>query len=230
MATAKHPEAVATKLNARLQYSNVYSDTNVVYDLQSNKLKESVVISRYDSSLRGYSYTLDVGKLVPVLNEDNSISFYDEHRENVVMTMPAPFMVDAAKAHNYDVAVILRGAGSAYTLQYILPQQWLAAEERVWPVVLDPVVTPATNASNVRDVGHPGKSAFAVNIGWLVIGPQSEVYESPGCEDRIVYEDVYFDIAVSGGKSQVALLGYHYDYSISLLGIGKDIIEYINTF
>jgi len=152
LAEARHPETVATKLNARLQYSNVYGNTNVVYDLQSNKLKESVIISRYDSSLRGYRYTLDVGNLVPVLQDDNSIHFYDASKKNVVMTMPAPFMVDADKVYSYDVDVILQGSGSSYTLQYLLPQQWLAAEDRAWPVVLDPVVTPEVNASNIQDV------------------------------------------------------------------------------
>ena len=151
LAKAKHPETVATKLNARLQYSNIYSNTNVVYDLQSNKLKESVVINRYDSSLRGYRYTLDVGNLVPVLQDDNSIHFYDASKKNAVMTMPAPFMVDADKVYSYDVDVILQGSGSSYTLQYLLPQQWLAEENRAWPVVLDPVVTPALSTSNIRD-------------------------------------------------------------------------------
>ena len=90
-----HPETIAYKLNSRLQYSNVYRNTNVVYVLQSNTLKESIVINAYDSDLQGYRYTLDVGEMIPVLNDDNSIWFYDSNHENVIMAMPAPFLFDA---------------------------------------------------------------------------------------------------------------------------------------
>lgn len=152
LAEATHPETMAYKLNSRLQYSNVYSNTNVVYDLQSNTLKESIVINKYDGDLRGYRYTLDVGEMIPVLNEDNSIWFYDSTQENVVMTMPAPFMLDAERVYNHDVEVVLQGSGSTYTLLYLLPAQWLAEEGRAWPVVLDPIISANITPSNIRDI------------------------------------------------------------------------------
>ena len=48
-AAAEHPETVLEKLNSRLSYANLYPNTNVVYDLQGNQLKESVVMQRYDA-------------------------------------------------------------------------------------------------------------------------------------------------------------------------------------
>ena len=146
-----HEEKILQKTQSRLTYANVYQNTNVIYDLKSNKVKESVVLEAYNSALRGYRYTLDVGTMIPVLEEDGQIVFYDANRENIIFVMPAPYMIDNGGACNYDVQVQLTGSGSRYTMTYLLPQQWLSAEDRAWPVILDPVVQPSLSVENIRD-------------------------------------------------------------------------------
>ena len=147
----EHPEALPDKLASRLAYESVYANTDVLYDLDSNKLKESIVLRAYDGALRGYRYTLNVGTMIPVLEDDGQITFYTPDKKAVVMVMPAPFLVDDAKVYNYDVEVQLTGSGSSYTLTYMLPQEWLADSQRQWPVVLDPVVDADFSASNIND-------------------------------------------------------------------------------
>ena len=148
---AQHPELVRDKLTSRLSYSQVYADTDVVYDLDSNRVKESVILSRYDATLRGYRYTLQTGSMIPVLGTDGHIDFYDPQQEEIILTMPAPFLVDANSEYNWEVDVTLTGSGNTYTLTYTLPQQWLAAEDRAWPVILDPEVEGDNSYSNVQD-------------------------------------------------------------------------------
>ena len=150
-AGAEHPETISDKLTSRLLYADIYPNTNVTYDLDSNKVKESIIIERYDADLRGYKYTLNVGELVPVLYDDGRIDFFNADKSDIVMTMPAPFLMDAAYKYNEDIQVQLVGKGSTYTLIYILPQNWLAEESRQWPVILDPVVAANTSTSNIRD-------------------------------------------------------------------------------
>jgi len=149
---AEHPEAIPDKLQSRILYADIYSNTHVQYDLDSNKVKESIVLESYSATLQGYSYTLNVGQMVPVLQDDGSILFYDKEQKNIVMVMPAPYLVDSAKEYNSDIEVQLVGKGSTYILAYTLPQEWLAAEDRSWPVILDPVVSPALTTSNIRDM------------------------------------------------------------------------------
>ena len=139
-AEAQHPETVRDKLHARLRYSNVYANTNVIYDLASNRVKESIVIGGFDAQLRGYRYTLNTGDMVPVLTDSGEILLYDRKGQTVIMTMPAPYLVDDAGVYNYAVQVSLTGANGSYTLTYTLPQAWLAEEERTYPVILDPVI------------------------------------------------------------------------------------------
>ena len=139
------------KIQSRLQYTNVFHNTNIVYDLQNNRLKESIVIDSYSSTLRGYRYTLNTGEMIPVLTESGRIDLYDKTGETIVMCMPAPFLKDEANAYSFDVQVTLTQSGNQYILTYLLPQQWLASEERSWPVILDPVVNADTKLSNLKD-------------------------------------------------------------------------------
>ena len=148
---AEHPETVLEKLNSRLTYANVYPNTNVVYDLQGNRLKESVVLQRYDASLWGYRYTLDTGDLVPVLQENQQIDLCDPETNEPILTMPAPYMLDSNGEVSYDVEVSLTRNGSEYLLSYYLPRAWLAEADRTWPVILDPIVEMVGTAKKVKD-------------------------------------------------------------------------------
>lgn len=169
-AEAQHPELVRDKLTSRLSYANVYSNTDVIYDLDSNRVKESVVISQYDSALRGYKYTLNTGGMIPVVGEDGRIDFYDEKSEEIVVTMPAPFLVDANFEYSWDVEVSLTGSGSNYTLTYMLPRQWLADQSRAWPVILDPVVEVDNSLMNVADQTVFDQGSKSYNWGIIQCG------------------------------------------------------------
>ena len=147
----EYPEFVLEKNSSGVMYANVYSGTDVRYDLKSSQVKESVILSAHNSRLRGYRYTLNTGSMIPRLQDDNSILFYDEKAENIVMVMPAPYLLDANYEYNDDILVNLTGKDGSYALTYLLPQNWLAEEERAWPVILDPVVSPEIDRSNIED-------------------------------------------------------------------------------
>ncbi|MBO5097888.1 MAG: RHS repeat protein, partial [Agathobacter sp.] len=150
---AQHPEVIRDNLRSRMTYSDVYTNTDVIYDLDTQQLKESIVINSYDPSVYGYVYTLDTGKLVPVLNEDGSVDLLTKNKGEVVMTMPAPFVIDNEGSICTDVAVTLEKVKGTYQLTYLLPMEWMEDENRAWPVVLDPVVkvAPGTKTTNIQD-------------------------------------------------------------------------------
>lgn len=93
---------------------------------------------------------------------DNSISFEDKAGEAIFL-LPAPFLYDASHAVSTDVAVSLSGKNGTYTLTYTPSKDWLAADERVYPVILDPIVE--TNvASGIED-------SYAVSSGLGAVIP-----------------------------------------------------------
>ena len=165
-----YPQAPVEKNHARLEYANVSTGTDIVYDLTGNQVKESIVIDSYNARLQGYRYTLNVGELNPVLTDSGEINLYDRDNKEIVMVMPAPFLVDDAGEYCHNVEVTLVGKGSQYTLSYLLPQQWLADTDRQWPVVLDPVVQPSMERQNIRDVTVYSLQSSNHNSGVLDIG------------------------------------------------------------
>ena len=150
-AAAEYPETVLEKMYSRLTYANIYPNTNIVYDLQGNKLKESVIMQHYDADLWGYRYTLDTGDLIPILNENQQIDLCDPNTNEVVLTMPAPYLVDNNGEYNDNVQVSLTRSGSMYLLSYYLPREWLADSARAWPVILDPVISGDCSSTNIHD-------------------------------------------------------------------------------
>ncbi len=166
----QYAEMAPEKLRSRLIYENVYTNTNIIYDLDSNKVKESIVLESYSSTLRGYRYTLNVGQLLPVLAEDGHIDFLDAAGETIVMTMPAPYLLDANNEYCSDIQVSLIGSGSTYTLTYLLPRQWLASTDRAWPVILDPVITANVAATNILDRRISENTTWAYNHHLLETG------------------------------------------------------------
>ena len=163
------PETVQDKVRSRLQYSTVYSQTDIVYDITPSQVKESIVIRSFDPQVQGYRYVLELDGLTPVLNSDNSIDLVDPETKETVMQMPAPYMVDAGGATSTEVGVSLKQDGDAYLLLYAMPAQWLADEDRQWPVILDPIVTASADVKNIMDqtvteyhsIGYKSGALFA---------------------------------------------------------------------
>ncbi len=169
-AATKHPETICEKNNARLLYANVYNNTNIIYDLLGNQIKESIVLRSYDEELRGYRYTLNTGSMIPVAQEDGSIILYAPDRQTVVFTMPAPYMADSNGEYSGDVDITLSGGNGTYTLTYGLPTSWLADEARAWPVILDPIVDAESSTSNIADRTVAEERTLASNWGMNACG------------------------------------------------------------
>ena len=171
-AQARFPETVSDKLHSRVKYENVYSGTDIVYDLTSNQVKESIVMESYDSTRRGYRYTLNTGNMIPVLSDSGEINLYDETKTTVVMTMPAPFLLDNAGEYNDDITVTLTGSNGTYTLTYLLPQDWLSDSQRQWPVILDPMVSANIDRTNIWDIGVYEQNGYLydLNSGVMDVG------------------------------------------------------------
>ncbi len=169
-AATNHPETICEKNNARLLYANVYNNTNIIYDLLGNQIKESIVLRSYDEELRGYRYTLNTGSMIPVAQEDGSIILYASDRQTVVFTMPAPYMADSNGEYSGDIDITLSGSNGTYTLTYILPTAWLADEARAWPVILDPIVDAESSTSNIADRTVAEERTLASNWGMNACG------------------------------------------------------------
>lgn len=173
---AQYPETILENLTSRLSYASVYENTDIVYDISSYQLAESVKISEYDATIVGYQYLLNTGALQPVANEDGSIDLQSPDTEEIVMTISAPFMVDNSGVTSCDVTVELEETDTGYLLTCYLPTQWLASDNRAWPVAMSQEVEVSSDARNIMDctVSSSGFGFLGDNTLWvghnLIIG------------------------------------------------------------
>ena len=147
-------ETFSEKLSSTAEYASVFNGVNVRYDLNSNSLKESVIIAAAPTGRTGYQYLLEAKNLVLELQEDNSIYAYaigHTEGDESVFFMPAPYLFDQDKAYCDDIELILKETDEGYLLTYLLPQEWMADEDRAYPVVLDPVVHAELSFTNIAD-------------------------------------------------------------------------------
>lgn len=171
--SAQYPETVLENNHSRLLYPEVFGNASVVYDLVSNRIKESIVIEDHDSQLRGYRYTLNTGGLIPELTDSGDILLYGSEGGEPVFLMPAPYLADAAGEYSFDATVALSGSNGVYTLTYTLPQEWMAEEDRAYPVILDPMVQPGTASANISDITVAQKDQSSISKALLNVGIRS---------------------------------------------------------
>lgn len=102
-------ETFSEKLCSTAEYASVFNGVNVHYDLNSNSLKESVIIASAPTGRTGYQYLLEAKNLVLELQEDNSIYAYaTDHAEgdDPVFFMPAPYLFDQENVYCDDIELM----------------------------------------------------------------------------------------------------------------------------
>ena len=162
----KEDENEKTKLN----YNEVYPNTDVSYEIDDTRVKESIVIKEYDASLSGYLYVLNTSSLIPVLNNKKEIELITKDTKEVVMIIKAPYLIDSAGKISEDVEVELVSKGESYLLMYSLPKGWMKEEERVWPVILDPTIEEAASGNNLQERTISEKTVYQAESAYNIVG------------------------------------------------------------
>ena len=123
-----------------VEYTSVMSNTDLVYDIGADSVKESIILSSCPSQATDYSYTINSNGATLYLNEDNSINVVKNGQ--IEFVIEAPYMFDSNGASTAEIAVTLENTeNSVYNLTYTPDYTWLSAEERAYPVTIDPTTT-----------------------------------------------------------------------------------------
>ena len=132
-------QVVPKKLSTEILYRNVYEDVDLLYQLYSVDVKESIVIHAQKEQYR-FCFDLSLSGLTAILQEDGSVLIANE--EGVAQYLiPAPYMYDAAGAVSDSVAYTLTSSpDGSCSLTVTADSDWINAGERVFPVVIDPTL------------------------------------------------------------------------------------------
>ena len=123
-----------------VEYTSVMTNTDLVYDISADSVKESIILSSCPSQATDYSYTINSNGATLYLNEDNSINVVNNGQ--IEFVIEAPYMFDSNGISTDDIDVSLENTNdSTYILTYSPDYGWLSSEERVYPVTIDPTTT-----------------------------------------------------------------------------------------
>ena len=142
------------KTVSQITYENVEENTDMQYIVSSNSVKENIIVSNKESLKTTYSFDIEKGDLEAEFDKERNIVFKNNKNETVFV-IPAPVMTDARNGVSYDIDVELKNQDkSVLTLIYTPSKEWLESEERVYPIVIDPVIKFDSNGGDyIEDTG-----------------------------------------------------------------------------
>jgi len=160
-------------------YENVKTNTDLEYVLDGNDVKENIIVKRAGGSYV-YRFTLTLTGLTATLLPTGNISLTDSETGEEKYTIPAPYMYDADGVLSYDVHYTLTSAGSGnYTLTVTASDEWINAEDRAFPVTIDPTVTKTTQFMDTY-IYSTAPNANYGSISLLPINDDTIVYSMWG--------------------------------------------------
>ena len=143
-------DACVDKRDSGVIYSAVYNDVDIDIDIMPTAVKETIILNSAESAPEQFAYYIMTDGLAAELQEDNSIIFINDSSE-VIFTIPAMYMFDSSEnaENNYDIETSIEPFKAGYLLTITPDSEWLASDERVYPVMIDPEVI--EDSGNVSD-------------------------------------------------------------------------------
>ena len=134
------------KLSSKILYPEILDGIDLEYVVNSCNIKENIIVKERADY---YSYTFEVqlNNLEAVLCEDGSVAISDPDTDEIVYTIPKGYMFDANGEYSDAVEYTLTNGGNGkYSLTVTADAEWINAEERVFPVTIDPPITVNSNS------------------------------------------------------------------------------------
>ena len=138
-------------------YRNIFEKTDVRYNLEGGKIKESLVVKERRESYR-YEFCIETEQAELVREEKGGILI--RRGEEQLFRIPEAFMEDANGEVSNAVAYELEEESAGhYHFAIAADAEWLNAEERAFPVVIDPTLIKETGVT-LRCVGRTTKTKY----------------------------------------------------------------------
>ena len=131
-------EQATVEKNAIL-YNNVDGKTDVQYTVQSNGVKEEIILAEWGGK-NSFTYGLDASKY-DVSLKDNQILVREKGKTKILFVLTAPMMVDSVGATSNALTLGLKKGDGRHEVTVTASKEWLSASERKYPVRIDPTVT-----------------------------------------------------------------------------------------
>ncbi len=141
-------QAAEVDTSSRIIYESVNVGTDIEYILDGNDVKENIIIKQAQNDY-AYDFRMTLVGLFASLCADGSVNIYDPTNKEIKYTIPAPYMYDSNGNTSYDVSYELEQVKEGiYILRVSASKEWINADERAFPVVIDPTITVVNTATD----------------------------------------------------------------------------------
>lgn len=137
--TANEASASALTKKSSLRFQKVSSNVDLEYKLIGRDIKENIIVHAPSESYQ-YDFFLELGGLMPAMQEDGSILLLDAATKQPKYTIPAPYMYDAKGTVSRSVSYRIVSEKGGFRLSVIADPAWMNAAERAYPVTIDPII------------------------------------------------------------------------------------------
>ena len=122
-------------------FADVLIGSDLEYSIVADGVKENIVVRKKKNSYK-YQFIMEHRGMTPVLDaETREIFFQDTEHCETIFRIPAPVMFDAAEnfseSVNYTLCFVDENTSG---LTIVADSQWINAEERIFPVIIDPQI------------------------------------------------------------------------------------------
>ena len=119
-------------------YRDIFEKTDVRYNLEGGKIKESLVVKERRESYR-YEFCIETEQAELVREETGAILI--QHGEEQLFRIPEAFMEDAnGEVSNAVTYELEEESAGHYHFAIVADAEWMNAEERAFPVLIDPTL------------------------------------------------------------------------------------------
>lgn len=133
-------EAKSIDNRSSIVYNGIRKNTNIEYVLKGNDVKENIIVTAPCETYE-YVFQITLNGLFAELNSNGEISVKDSETSEIKYVIPAPYMYDANGNYSYDVSYALEQVkDEIYLLVINADSEWISAEDRAFPVVIDPTI------------------------------------------------------------------------------------------
>ncbi|MBR6783658.1 MAG: RHS repeat protein, partial [Clostridia bacterium] len=140
------------KFSSGAIYRDILPSVDLEYIIYGGTVKENIIVKEQLDSYN-FAFELKLEGINPVLQSDGSIALNSATGAETVMVIPKGIMYDANGASSNAVEyAISHKNGNKYTLTVTASEEWINANERAFPVTVDPTFTPADNGANTEDI------------------------------------------------------------------------------
>lgn len=141
-----------------ITYPEIYANTDLSFTVESNAVKETVVLSEAPSTPPAYKFPISTEGLVATEGEAGIELLNGQGA--VVLAIPQPFMVDSSvhpasgdPAYSEAVSMSIEEEDGQQMIVIEPSNEWLTDPERIFPVLIDPTTERVTHMDTFVQTG-----------------------------------------------------------------------------